>query len=537
MIAVAPRRLPWRPLLLVVSIALAYHYTLLSLMRGLSLQTPLAYVGLAPLIALLLAWVGMRRVPTAPSSTLALDFALGRALGIGLIVFAIVIALLVPLSVNYWLNRLDILSLPLFVAGSIAVLYGPRRAWALRFPIIFLLLAWPAPYLPLLGEGMALFTDFTIAVVTAITAVLPIAQAGEEGLFALQHAGQPFVLAVGSACAGVNSLVGFLVVGAALLYVVRGSLARKLVWLGAGLVLVWVLNIVRIEAIFVVGTLFGPQAALDVLHPVAGLITFNLGILGILTAAPRIGLSFVVGSPPDKAQAIDHPGGRRQSWLPVIVVAIGALLMATINAGYARFEAVAGGLGQPVPSTFEASSAVPPGWSTALAASYDVGKQFYGDRSSWDRYLYQSPDGTSLDASVPVYVDVITTDDAGALAAYGLETCYRFHGYVIQSRNDIDLGSGVTGQVIDYTNPKRGTDWSAVWWEWPYNADGATRYERMVIFMAGGPTATLVGATDAAPPAQAGQFDQTDDFLATLGRIVVDQRLSDPPLQASAVSS
>ena len=115
---------------------------------------------------------------------------------------------------------------------------------------------------------------------------------GEEGLFTLQHAGEPFVLAIGSACAGVNSLVGFLVVGTALLYLVHGPMLRKLAWLAVGLATVWLLNVLRIEAIFVAGTAFGPQAALDVLHPVAGLIVFNIGILLMLGLVSRMGLGF-----------------------------------------------------------------------------------------------------------------------------------------------------------------------------------------------------------------------------------------------------
>jgi exosortase len=514
--------IPWRPLVVIALVAGAYHYSLLTLVWGLALQTPLAYIALAPLIAIALAWFKTSQIPPLNPTQLRLDFVLGRVLGLLLIGAALVIALLVPLSIRFWLYRIDLLSLPIFVAGTIALLYGARRLWSLWFPIAFLLLAWPVPYLPLVGDWLQGFTDATVAVVAALAHVLPIATAGNEGVFTLHHAGSPFSLAVGSACAGVNSLVGFLLVGTALAYVVRGSLRAKVAWLVVGLIIVWALNIVRIEAIFMVGTLFGPRAALDVLHPVAGLIVFNLGILLMLVVSPRFGLVFAPQPIRDRSEVVTSPtGSYPRIAVPSLIVLVGAILMGTINTGYARYEALAGALGQPTVGAFVAAEAIVPNWTNVQVASFDVGKQFFGASSTWNRYLYQPRPSAALTASFPIYVDVITTNDPNSFAAYGIESCYRFHGYFIQSQTAVDLGSGVQAQIIDYTNTKRGLDWSAVWWEWPYRDGSRTGYERMVLFVAGGPLATFSGAANAAPPAQAARFDSTDDFLATMGRFLV----------------
>jgi exosortase len=532
MIASASPRLPalnipWRPLVVIALVAGAYHYSLFTLARGLALQTPLAYVALAPVIAVALAWFRTSHLPPANPTQLRLDFVLGRVLGVLLIGLALVIALLVPLSIRFWLYRIDLVSLPIFVAGTIALLYGARRLWSLWFPVAFLLLAWPAPYLPLVGDWLTAFTDATVAIVSALSHLLPIANAGSEGVFTLHHAGAPFVLAIGSACAGVNSLVGFLLVGTALAYVVRGRLLAKIAWLVAGLVIVWAFNIVRIEAIFVVGTLFGPRAALDVLHPVAGLIVFNLGILLMLVMTPRFGLDFAqIRGGASQVTPASASAYRRFS-VPTLLVLIGAVLMAAVNSGYARYEVLAGALGQPTVLRFSAADATIPDWRYSLMTSYDQGKQFFGQNSTWDRYYYKSKSGASLQASVPVYVDVIATDDANALAAYGVESCYRFHGYFIQSQTDVSLGPALQGHVIDYTNPKGNSDWSAIWWEWPWLNGGKTSYERIVVFIEGGPNNQLSGAAaNAAPPAKDARFDVTDDFLVTLARILVAHQLS-----------
>jgi len=519
--------IPWRPLVLIGLVAGAYHYSLLTLARGLTLQTPLAYVALAPVIAVALAWFRMSQAPPANPTQLRLDFVLGRVLGVLLIGLALVLALLVPLSIRFWLYRIDLLSLPIFVAGTIALLYGARRLWSLWFPVAFLLLAWPAPYLPLVGDWLMAFTDATVAIVTALSHLLPIATAGSEGVFTLNHAGAPFVLAVGSACAGVNSLVGFFLVGTALAYVVRGSLLAKVAWLVAGLIIVWGFNILRIEAIFVFGTLFGPRAALDVLHPIAGLIVFNIGVLLMLVMTPRFGLSFVAQPHAGGAEraAISASAYRRFS-MPTLTLLIGVLLMATINSGYSRYEVLADSLGQPTVLAFSPANATITNWNYALLGTYQQGQQFYGQNSTWDRYIYQSTSEASLQATTPIYVDVIATDDPNALAAYGVESCYRFHGYFIQSQSDVSLGTGLQGHLIDYTNPKGPLDWSAIWWEWPYLDGSKTKYERVVIFIQGGPDAALSGAADVAPPAKDERFDGTDDFLLTMGRLLVARQLS-----------
>ena len=219
-------------------------------------------------------------------------------MGFGFVFIAASILIFLPDSLRsrFWLYRIDLLSLPFFVAGVVTLLYGVRRLWALRVPILFLFLAWPVPYLPLVGDGLRAFTDLSVAAASALATVNPAAvPGGAEGAFIIQNAERPFVLLVGSACAGVNSMVGFLIIGMALLYIVHGSFWRKAVWLVDGLVLVWVFNVLRIEAIFSAGALFGRQVAYDILHPVAGLLVFNLAILIMLMLIPVFGLRWRPG--------------------------------------------------------------------------------------------------------------------------------------------------------------------------------------------------------------------------------------------------
>ena len=520
----------WRPHVraatLLIAVVLAYNYSLSTLLRGISLQTPLAYLALVPLIALALAWMRLAREPVPlPIHDRQVDYIVGASL----LIVACAIALLAPatMSTTFWLNRYDLLGLPFFVSGLVALLYGVRRLWALKGPIAFLLLAWPVPYAPLAGDWMRASTDVTVAVVNRLSGVIPTASAvpGDDALFLIGTGARSFVLSIGTACSGVNSVVGFFLVGGALAYAVRGPVLRRAAWLAGGLLLIWLLNVFRIEAIFLVGSLLGQAAALDVLHPVAGLIVFNLGVLAMLLSTDRLGLHFIAFKPSEQGAIRTPPAVTTVRRSAVLVAAI-ALVLGIANVGYARYEAVAGTLGQAKLVPFDIRNTQVAGWTLSYVAHLDQGRQFFGASSTWDRILYSSTPNAALRSNLPVYVDVINTDDPGTLAAYGLKECYQFHGYRIETTASVDLGSGISGQILDYHNPRVGNDWSALWWEWPYTTGTGTSYERVVVFMAGGPSGTYAGVQSTAPTSGAERFASTDRFLFSLAQQMVHSQLS-----------
>jgi exosortase len=524
-ITTSGRRPPLRAVALLVAVVFGYQYSLLTLLRGIGLETPLAYLALVPIIALILAWVRLAREPAPiPIHDRQVDY----IIGVALLAIATAIAVLAPpsLSTSFWLNRFDLLGLPFFVAGLIAILYGVRRLWALKVPIGFLFLAWPVPYAPLVGDGMRLFADMTAAVAARLTTIIPTATPvpGDETMFFIGHGPRAFAVSIGSACSGVNSLVGFILVGGALAYAVRGPALRRAAWLGGGLVLIWLLNVVRIEAIFAVGAAFGEDVALDVLHPVAGLIVFNLGVLAMLLATDRLGLSFV-GLAPRPDGALKVPPPVRAVRRPIALAAALAITLGVVNAGYARYETIAGAFGQARLVPFDIRTAQVADWTVRYVGQFDQARQFFGSTATWDRIQYSSNPTSSLVSSVPIYVDVINTDEPGALAAYGLEACYRFHGYRIEAVSSEDLGSGITAQVVDYHNTKIGNDWTALWWEWPYTVGTKTAYERIVVFVSNGPKATYAGYDLNAPASGVERFQATDQFLFSLAHAMVQSHL------------
>ena len=521
-------RMPMRALILLGLIALAYPWSLVTLSRSVTLQTPLAYLALVPVVSLLLARVALTRQPAPrPIHDRQLDY----IIGLGLVFVAAGILLFLPDSLRsrFWLYRIDLLSLPFFVAGVVTLFYGVRRLWALRIPVLFLFLAWPVPYLPLVGDGLRAFTDLSISAAAAVSQVLPVVvPSGSEGTFIVQNAQQPFTVLIAAACAGVNSMVGFLVIGLALTYVVHGPLWRKAIWLIDGLVLVWLFNLLRIESIFVTGALFGRGAAYDVLHPVAGLIFFNIAILIMFALIRVFGLSWRPPIEEDGQSALTAPRGVTNARRAGLVALAFVLAFAAVNAGYARFQSVLGDLVSARLQPFAIETLQIDGWRGRHVATNQQGKQFFGESSEWDRYFLTSSPRGELYANVPVYLDVITTDDYGTLAAYGIEACYDFHGFQIASIAPVDLGSGVTGEVLSYTKRQSGTDWTTLYWEWPYQSHGTTRFARVVMLVPQGPLATIRNDTATESVAGAGRFEATERLLIALAREVVKTQLPAP---------
>lgn len=527
LLKVMSARIPMRALIVLGLVALAYPWSLITLTRSVTLQTPLAYLALVPVIALILARVTLARQPAPrPIHDRQLDYIIGLAL----VFVAASILLFLPDSLRsrFWLYRIDLLSLPFFVAGVVTLLYGVRRLWALRVPILFLFLAWPVPYLPLVGDGLRAFTDLSVAAASALATVNPAAiPGGAEGAFIVQNAERPFVLLVGSACAGVNSMVGFLIIGLALLYVVQGSLWRKIAWLADGLVVVWIFNVLRIEAIFSVGAAFGRQAAYDVLHPVAGLLVFNVAILIMLALIPVFGLRWRPAVEGEGRSALTATPGVRNARRAGLVGLALVLAFAAVNAGYARFDSLLGDMTDPRLRAFDLTAVEIDAWHGRHLTSYSQGQQFFGESSDWNRYQLTAAPGGALYSNVPVYLDVITTDDYNALAAYGVEACYDFHGFSIASIAPVDLGSGVTAEVISYTKRQNGAEWTAIWWEWPYRSEGTTRFARVVMLLPQGPAATIRNAT-ADWTSTAPRFEAAEGLLVDLARQVVATQLPAP---------
>ena len=280
---------PFRLMLVVAATVVAFRFSLSTMLDGFTYQSTQGDLALVPPIAAaLLVLAALRHRHVGAVKLGKIDLALA-----GFFIMIAALALIVaPVTTSsyYWTLRPDMLTLPLVAAAGVALFFGARALFAFIFPLCFLLLAWPLPYSVLLENALNRLTAATVASVEAVNGVVDIAHSQSDGLFLIERHGHSFSVSVASACSGVESLIGFLIIGVAALYLVTGSIVRRGLWLFCGLVAVWIANVLRILTILLVARSFGQHAAFDWLHPALGLIVINLVAIALWCLRGRFGL-------------------------------------------------------------------------------------------------------------------------------------------------------------------------------------------------------------------------------------------------------
>ncbi len=416
---------------LLASVLIAYNYSLSSLLQTVDQQSPLAYVSLVPAIALALAAIRSRPLkPEPPIYDRQVDY----TIGIPLIVTAVAINELLParMSAMFWVYRVDLLSLPIFIAGAVAIIFGCRVLWRQKVAIAFLFLAWPYPYEKYLLGVLNAFTDITLAAMQKIATwthlAKPVSASGDT-LFSINHHGSTFALSIVSACSGVNGIVGFLLVGSAFAAIVRGPIVRKVLWLAGGMVLLWVLNLARITFIFFAGKEWGESVALNVFHPFIGLALFMVGVIVMILLIRPLGMRIHVGRYgalplPSSTSPIAHLQSPRfgprkakgplavpKVYVALLTVVAAALVIGVSNVGLSDHNLVAGVAGQAKLNAFIEGPVAPQGWKADYETSFGWAKPLFGDTSIWNRYSLQSMVSNPLHTKATVVADVINTPD------------------------------------------------------------------------------------------------------------------------------
>jgi exosortase/archaeosortase family protein len=481
--------------LLAVTI-IAYNYSLLTLLQLADLNSPLAYVSLVPIIALILAAVNSR--PSQPEPAIH-DRQTDYIVGLPLMVGALCANLFLPskLSAMFWVWRIDLLTLPFFVAGAVAVIFGVRVLWRQKVAVAFLLLAWPYPYTSVLLGLLNAFTTATLFAMTKILQVIHVATPvgnSDNAVFAIVHDGHSFNLSVISACSGVNSVVGFLLIGTAFAAIIRGPWTRKLLWLAGGMILLWVFNLARLTLVFWAGRQYGEHFAISVLHPYIGLVLFVVGIAIMIVCIRPMGLRIgnqdvpgagIFGS---TSTPVEPAPGHKQRvavprvYLAVLLVLVLGIIVGFSDVGLQTYNLVADVSGAPKVVSFIDNPVTPVGWTSRYESTFNWAAPLFGEESIWNRYELYPAIGGDLQARTEVVADVIDTPDLQTFAAFGIEQCYQFHGYSLANVTNVSLPGGITGQAMAYTSQQFGS-WSIVYWILPVKNAGRTFYERVVLYV------------------------------------------------------
>jgi exosortase/archaeosortase family protein len=185
------------------------------------------------------------------------------------------------------------LTLPLFAAGLILVLFNPQTLRQAAFPIAFLALLTPLPSETIYGIGSTLSvvsSETSNAIANALGIHSTISSiSGTPAITITQANGTilpPFTVDI--ACSGIYSLIGFFIFAAFVAFVVRDKLWKKAAIFLIGFPLIYSLNILRITTILLIAYQWGEQLALNIFHMLSGWILIFLGTLLLLMISEKL---------------------------------------------------------------------------------------------------------------------------------------------------------------------------------------------------------------------------------------------------------
>jgi len=210
----------------------------------------------------------------------------------GLLVIAAAVILYWWGSYTFTPLEYHMLTLPLFIAGLVLIIFNPQTLRQLAFPIVFLIFLTPPPNEVLYGLGSTLSvigSEASSAMVSVLGVPSVISSEFGNPTIIITRPDQTIVgFTVDIACSGIYSLIGFLVFAAFIAYIIRDKLWKKTTIFLLGLPLIYLFNIARITIILLLGYQYGEELALQIFHLVGGWVLIFLGTLLLLAISEKV---------------------------------------------------------------------------------------------------------------------------------------------------------------------------------------------------------------------------------------------------------
>ena len=195
-------------------------------------------------------------------------------------------------SYTFYPLEYHIASLIIFVAGITLIVFNVKTLIALIFPILFLLFLMPPPSSVTFSAGAALGNFNTQASFTLLKIVgVPVTLSSKYGPSTIvinNPPERPLEFAVDLPCSGIYSLVAFTMFATFLAYIVRGSIAKRIVLFPLGFLMLQILNILRISLVVFIAYQFSEETAMTIFHVFSGWFLIFIGMLLLLLIAERL---------------------------------------------------------------------------------------------------------------------------------------------------------------------------------------------------------------------------------------------------------
>ncbi|MEM1589712.1 MAG: exosortase/archaeosortase family protein [Candidatus Bathyarchaeia archaeon] len=195
-------------------------------------------------------------------------------------------------SYTFYPLEYHMLSLPIFVAGAILIIFNLKALKALAVPIVLLVFLVPIPneIAYTLGGSLANLntqTSYMLLKGLGIPVTLNTTY-GSPTIVLTKNQEQPIPFTVDVPCSGIYMLTAFLMFAVFLTAIVKAPTLKKALIFMLGFAVFEVLNVIRITSIVSAAYLFGEEVAMFFFHSAAGLILTFVGIFITLTASEKL---------------------------------------------------------------------------------------------------------------------------------------------------------------------------------------------------------------------------------------------------------
>lgn len=191
----------------------------------------------------------------------------------GLIIFIIGLVLQ-TISVIYSIRFLSGLSLIIVIFGVISYLYGWELINKIKFPISFLLLAVPLPFVDIVAPPVQILSTVASSNIANMLGI----PTEMDGLLLKTNAG---IFEVALECSGLRSIISLLTLSIIYASILEGGILMKSTIVLSSIPLAIIGNVLRITSILDVANVYGKDVAINYFHGISNLLLFGIMSIGL----------------------------------------------------------------------------------------------------------------------------------------------------------------------------------------------------------------------------------------------------------------
>ncbi len=242
----------------------------------------------------------------------------------------------ISLSYLFASYSVEMLLFPLLIASFIILIFGLanlKRFWPLLLYAVF---ASPVLLIPIINLN-SLFAAFNTQIVYHLLGVFV---QNARYIAPITIIANGYTIGIGESCVGIGLLIAIILLLAPVAWLYYGKPIRKLLWVFSGLLLLFLLNLMRMLIIAASWVTYGPTSALILFHEFAGILLFYAAVIIILLISHLYGITLVSKNRFVQKHASRHGRGSHIAYNKVaIVLAVAfSFLYLLLNIGYSNIS-------------------------------------------------------------------------------------------------------------------------------------------------------------------------------------------------------